>query len=201
MIRVHQRRPNIGAEVRLPLLRPVHKPPTPTGGELTSVRSNSGRLASTLMQKLDHLAGDSGVKVGSTSGPLRTGVSLGKEQPLRQDGTALLDSIAANVSAAGSHWPPGAQAPLGTHTSPAVTAGSQHVERAPVKSMMGTEASKLAARLAKLTGEAGVQLATSRAPVIARSSPSPATSARPGSANRTGMRHSSSTSPSRDVHR
>ena len=165
------------------------------------MRSNSGRLASALMQKLDHLAGASSAKPGSGAGPMKTGAPLGKEQPVRHGGTALLDGVAANASAAGGPWPPGSQPPLSSHTSPAVAAGTQPGDRAPVKSMMGTEASKLAARLAKLTGEAGVQLAIGRAPVIARSSPSPAPSARPGSANRTGLRPSNTTSPNRDMHR
>lgn len=165
------------------------------------MRSNSGRLASALMQKLDHLAGVGSAKLASAPGGLKTAASLGKDQPLRNSGAALLGGMAANASAAGSPGLPGSQPPLGTHTSPAVTAGTQPIERTPVKSIMGTEASKLAARLAKLTGEAGVQLATGRAPVNARSSPSPAPCARPGSANRTGLRPSNSTSQSRDVHR
>ncbi len=198
---VSERRPDKVPDARLLLVRPVHKPPAPTGGKFASMRSNSGRLASALMQKLDHLAGAGGAKLGSSTGPLKTSASLGKEQPLRHGATGLLDGVAANASAAGSPGLPGSQPPLGTHASPAATAGTQPTERAPVKSMMGTEASKLAARLAKLTGEAGVQLATGRAPVTARSSPSPAAAVRPASANRTGMRSSNTTSPSRDMHR
>ena len=180
-----------------PLLRPVHKPATTVGGELASARRDS-RLANTLMQKLDHLDGAGSVTAGSANlGGTKPSAVLSKAQPPRQGLTAHVDSAATLAMVT---EPPGLHPQPGTHVSPAAAATVQPIERAPVKSMMGTEASKLAARLAKLTGEAGVQLSTGRLPATLRSSSSPVPPARPGSANRAGLRPTNA-SPSRDVHR
>ena len=180
------------------LIRPVSKPPTSTGGELASTNSSSGRLASTLMQKLDHLASAGGTASHVPSpGTLKPGaLASGKTQPARQGVTVQGDGTAASASSTGllnPHPQPNINAnhALGANTQPIM-------ERAPVKSMMGTEASKLAARLAKLTGEAGIQLSTGRGPVSARGSLAPL--AQSGSATKAGSRPRGAAS-SRALHR
>ena len=191
--------PGIMTMLSITLIRPVSKPPASTGGELASTKGNSGRLASALMQKLDPLAGAGSVTAGHvpSPGPLKPGaLASGKTQPARQDATVQADGMAASASSTGL---PAAHPQPGPNATPALAASGQAtVERAPVKSMMGAEASKLAARLAKVTGEAGIQLSTGRVPVGARGSLAPP--AQPGYATKAGLRPSGAAS-SRDLHR
>ena len=205
-----------------PLLRPLLKQrQVGADGAPATVRTNSGRLAGDLLrqQKLDHGgAGPPAAANVPTLGSPKAGVLPGKHglQSHRLGGQA--DSAGQAGSGTGSGGP-GFQ---GSETFPASTGGSNTqpvAERVPVKSVMGTEASKLAARLAKLTGEAGLQLATTgRAPPVraagdagmqlpgtGRAPPTKApgggaASSRPGSASSAGAR-SVAVPPSRNMRR
>ena len=158
-----------------PLLKPLPKqrPPPSVDAASASIRSTSGRLAGSVLQhqKLDH--GPAGApaaeNVSMTPPSPKPGALSGRHglQPHRPVEAAQADSAGLGT---GSGPGAGLYPDSGLASSPASSGGPSSqpaAERTPVRSVMGTEALKLAARLAKLTGEAGIQLSSSgRVPTL-----------------------------------
>ena len=194
-----------------PLLKPLPKQrPPATDAAPAALRSNSGRVASgaLLQPKLD--TGGWGVAAAGAvpvPGSPKAGGLPSKHGPQahRQGAGAQVDSagLAGSGSASGVDVVPGVHPQHGVESFPASSGGSgtqPAAERVPVKSVMGTEASKLAARLAKLTGEAGIQLSTTGRVPPPKAPGGGAAAARPLSASSAGTRLAAA-APGRNMRR